>query len=251
MLSKQENFLTMAHAVNEVLKKYSTKWANVPRFVQGATELNDLVDLTTIGNAKADSDNTGATVDKFTAGRIAMKQGISLGKRASIYALDKGNMDLHRRLRFNRSELEHGHDTEALAKMREVYDLLNGIVAELAPYAVLPADVQHYKKLVDEYDHMLTKPRQLITARKTLNTQVLPANLKNIQETLEVLDAFMHLFEKTPFYGDYFNARKIVELGSRPRGDQEEEKPKPEDNHTPPDDLEIEGDTPPDDPEKK
>jgi hypothetical protein len=215
MKTKQENFLTMAHAVNKVVQKNQTKWAAVKRFAQAATELNDLVNITSTANAKADSKNTGTTKDKHSAGFEAIDEGVKIGKRASVYALDKNNMDLHDRLRFSRSSLLSRHDTEGLAKLKEVYELLNPIVAELGDFGILPADMQHYKKLIDNYDNLLTKPRELIAARKTLNGTVLPEFVNKMRKVLYHLDSMINLFETTPFYKDYINARKVIELGTR------------------------------------
>jgi hypothetical protein len=215
MKSKQENFLTMAHAVNSVIEKNQPKWAAVKRFALAATELNDLVNITSTANAKADSKNTGATKDKHSAGFDAIDEGVKIARRASIYAMDQKNMDMHDRLRFSRSSLLSRHDTEAYAKLKEVYDLLSPIVADLGDYGILLADIQHYKKLIDKYNSLLTKPRELIVARKTLNRTVLPEFVNKIREVLYQIDSLINLFVLTPFYRDYINARKVIELGTR------------------------------------
>jgi hypothetical protein len=226
MRTKEENFITMVHAVNLVVKHNQSKWVNVKRFALAAQELNDLVSITSTTNAKADSNNKGATKDKHAAGTDALDEGIKLAKRASIYALDKKNMDLHDRLRFSRWDLLEGHDAEKIAKLREVYDLLEPIIGDLADYAIVKADLQHYDKLLDGYDELLTKPRELTAERKTLNQSVLPEFLSKMRKVLYDLDSFIHMFNNTPFEDDYLNARKVIDLGTRKR------KPKPGDGET-------------------
>lgn len=215
MTTPQENFLTMAHTVNEVLKGERNHWTRIRRFARGAEELNDLIIIASETNAKADSKNTGTTKDKHSAGFEAIAVGVKIAKCASVYALDRKDMDLHDRLRFSRSSLLNRHDTEGYNKLKEVYELLNPIIAELEDYGVLPVDMQYYKNVLDAYNALLTKPREKVAERKTLNTTVLPEFINKMRAVLYTLDSMISLFEGTPLYSNYLNARKIVPLGSR------------------------------------
>jgi hypothetical protein len=48
-----------------------------------------------------------------------------------------------------------------------------------------------------------------------------------MRTTLDDLDDLINLFDNTPFENDYWNARKIIDLGRRGRKDDDEENPTP------------------------
>ncbi len=226
MRSREQNFLAMAHTVNTVVQNNQPKWVNVVRFAQCAQELNDLVSLIVDVNAAADSNITGATQDKASICLRAADEGLKLAKRTSVYASDKKNLELRQRLTISRSELLDQHGAEILATLRDWIARINPVISELEPYGILPADLHHFKGLVDEYDNLLTRPRELVVARKTMNQSSLPDLLAKTREVLEHMDNLINLFEATPFEAQYRNARMIIDLGSRSA--------KPE-NSTPPD----------------
>jgi hypothetical protein len=83
---------------------------------------------------------------------------------------------------------------------KEVYNLLNPIVTALEDYAILNADMVHYKGLIDAYDNLLTKPRQLIAECKTMNKTILPEFVSKMRTLLYKIDSMINLFENT-LYG--------------------------------------------------
>jgi hypothetical protein len=215
MTTRQENFVRMVNTVNEILKDNHIKWTGVKRFARSAEELNQLLELNTITGAKANSTLTGATKDKHSLASKAMKAGVKIAKRASIYALDESNMELHDKLRISRSMLLNKHEAEALKTLKDVIEQLTPIVGELADYAIVPADLTDLKKLVDDYAKSITKPRELTTVRTTINETLLPELINKMRAVLYQLDSFIGLFDHTPFEAEYLNARKVINLGSR------------------------------------
>jgi hypothetical protein len=226
MRTREQNFLTMAHTVNEVVKRHQPKWITAERFAQSAEVLNDLVGFITDINAAADSDITGAAKDKAAIFTKAGEEGLKLAKRTKVYASDKKDHELKQRLTISRSDLFKQHGAELLATLKDWIVRLNPIIGELAPYGVLPADLSYFKTLVNDLDKLLTRPRELIVARKTTNQSELPNLLTQTEAVLESMDNLINLFEATPFESEFLNARKVVELGGRrDKPDEEEEKP--------------------------
>jgi hypothetical protein len=227
MTTRQENFLRMVHTVNSILELHKSKWINVKRFALSATLLNDLENMMNTAAASTSTNVKGATKDKHTKADEAIELGAKLAKRASVYARDKKNMEMHENFRFSRKSLLAIHDAEALDKLRDVHKKITPIAGELADYGVLMADVQLLGKLIEEYDALLTRPRVLVTVRTTMNTSKLPELLGKMRTTLDDLDDLINLFDLTPFEDDYWNARKIIDLGRRGRKDDEGENPTP------------------------
>jgi hypothetical protein len=225
MRTKEENFLSMAKATNATLKRNKAKWENVKRFALSAQVLKDLISLTNEMSANAEIETTGATTDKHQAALDAVKWGVKMAKRASIYALDQKDMQLHDQLRTSRSSMLSRHDAETIAKLRDLHKRISPIVGKLEDYAVLPVDMQRLKQLTDAFENMESDPRDLIVERKTINGSI-PKLKRKIQETLYQLDSLINIFDETPFEAEYLNARKIIDLGGR-SDDDKDEKPEP------------------------
>jgi hypothetical protein len=236
MTSKQENFISMIRAVNKVLQDNQKKWANVKRFATAATELNDLLSLTGTVGTKANSPITGATKDKYSVEEDAIEEGVDIAKRASIYAIDKENMELHDKLRISRSMLLQIHEDECLKRLKDVYEQLKPVVADLEDYGIMNADLVHYKTLLEAYESALAKPRTLTVERKTMNVTLLPELHTKMRKVLYALDSLINNFRQTPLPAEYKNARLVMDLGSREseatkkkREDEEKKKKEEED----------------------
>jgi hypothetical protein len=228
MTTKQENFIRMVRAVNKVLQDNQPKWASVKRFVQSANELNNLLSLVGIVGAKANSPITGATKDKYAIEETAIEEGVNIAKFASIYALDKKNLELHDKLRLSRSMLLRLHEDECFKRLTDVFMQLEPVKGELADYGILPADIAHFKTSVDAYEHCLAKPRQLTVERKTMNVTLLPELISKMRMVLYELDSMIGRFNITSLPTAYKNARLVLDLGSRREDeDGDDEKPEP------------------------
>ena len=177
--------------------------------------------------AKANSPITGATKDKYAIEETAIEAGVGIAKFASIYALDKKNLELHDKLRLSRSMLLKLHEDECFKRLTDVLMQLEPVKADLADYGILPADIAHFKTLVDAYENSLAKPRKLTVERKTMNVMVLPELISKMRIALYELDSMIGRFNITSLPTAYKNARMVIDLGSR-REDEDDEPEKPE-----------------------
>lgn len=214
MTTKDENYVSMCRSVNEVFSRYQSVWETNPRFTKEVTGFREL--LTNILNTKADSNivTTGATTDKSEAGMALYNHAVNLGKRASVYALDTDNMELHDRLRTSRGALSNMHDTFALAKSKDIYNQLSVIKDALPDYGVAEAELTDLKARIDAFDALISRPRDLIVERKGHN-QTIPEQMQALRKNIYKLDSLINIFDGSPFEMDYRNARKVVNLGSR------------------------------------
>jgi len=183
--------------------------------------MNDLESAIT----QAEIVTTGATKDKDGLKKQAVMLGVNLAKRASVYALDIGNNELHDQLRVSKSTLERRPDTLALSKLIDIHTRLSGIVGVLADYGVSAGELTALKDAIDAYDAVLERPRHLIVERSVQNQVVIPSLLADIREDLYKLDSMMNLFQSHPFAQEYKRARMIIDLGNRKSGGDESAPP--------------------------
>lgn len=214
MTTRDKNYLTMARTLNEIFVRHQSVWETNPRFVREVRTFEEVLGLLT--DVKVDSNivTTGATMDKAEAAVNLYNQAVNLGKRASVYALDNNNQELHDQLRTSKGALSNMHDTFSLAKAKDIYKRLEPLKAELIDYGVSEEEMSELKELIDAYDALVTRPRELIVERKGHNESI-PELMKKLRESVYKLDSLVNLFSGTAFETDYKNARIIVDTGRR------------------------------------
>ena len=75
-------------------------------------------------------------------------------------------------------------------------------------------DFKASRMLIDAYDKLLSRPRQLTVNRK-VHSEDLPELIQASRKLLNKLDSLVNLFDGTEFEAAYHNARRIVNSGSR------------------------------------
>ena len=75
-----------------------------------------------------------------------------LGKRASVYALDHDNQELHDHLRTSKGALSNMPDTVSLAKAKDMYTRMEAIKSDLADYGITEEVLDECKRFIDAYD---------------------------------------------------------------------------------------------------
>lgn len=213
MNQRDENFVTMCRAVQAVLTAQTAVWETNNAFKNLVLKYDELLD--DVANATVNSEivSTGATTDKANAERAAIKMTVNLAKRASVYALEEGNVELHDQLRVTKSTLERRPDTMTLAKMRDIHNRLTAVVADLADYGVLPADLTAMDGLINAYEAIIVRPRTLIVERKGYNQNTIPELLAEVRVVLYKMDSMINLYEGEALKQQYKDARIIIDLG--------------------------------------
>ena len=213
MLKTQENFISMLTVVGSVFDNFKTVWNSNSVFAGYVTDFTAnrlLIDAAAQGG---DIITTGATQDKTNAGEAAFDFGSKLSKRASIFALEQDNSEMHDQMRISKRVLDQLADTKASAKLHDLYDRMTAVGDALSPY-VTAEELTRFKELIDKYDKLLSRPRELTVNRKTHNED-LPELLRESRKLLYKLDSLVNLFDGTEFEAAYHNARRIVNSGPR------------------------------------
>ncbi len=219
MKQSDENFVSMCKVVRDVLSKHEVVWSPRVAFKNQVSVFGGLMDEMDLAMESAEIVSTGATDNKTNAEMQVVLLAVNLAKRGSVYAMEVGNLELHDQLRVTKSTMLRRPDTLTLAKLRDIHSRLGGVIAELADYGVLPADLADLKSKTDVFDGLIARPRILIVERKTANQDIIPGLLSGLWEVLYKMDSLINLFEGTDLKREYKDARIIVDLGRRKEGE--------------------------------
>ncbi|OJV52980.1 MAG: hypothetical protein BGO31_04295 [Bacteroidetes bacterium 43-16] len=223
MRQSENNFIAMCKTVQRVLTRHNSTWNSQVAYSQLAASFLGIMDSLSEATEGAELVSTGATVDKATAESDAVTMAVNLAKRASIYALEVNNMELHNQLRVSKSALLRRPDELTLAKLRNIIATLSTVVADLGDYGVSTADINQLVSATDDFDRLIVRPRTVIVERKGFNQEAIPGLLAQLRTVLYKLDSLMNIFNDREFRREYKDARIIVDLGKR--GEEEQSVP--------------------------
>ena len=213
MFKAQEDFISMMTVVGSVFDTNQPVWNTNSVFARYVTDFtaNKLqIDAAAQGG---DIITTGATQDKINAAVAAFEFGSKLSKRASVYALEQDNTEMHDQMRVSKGSLSQLADSKASTKLHDLYDRMTAVGEGLLPY-VSVEELTRFKSMIDAYDKLLSRPRELTVNRKVHNED-LPELIQESRKLLYKLDSLINLFDGTEFEAAYLNARRIVNSGSR------------------------------------
>lgn len=214
MLTRDENYLSMARNVANVLKDNKSEWKALPKFASWVNELYDLLGLNSKEKSDAEIDTTGTTLDKEAAGAYAIKYANNLTKRAMNYAIEIKSMELQKQLNIHKSELERGHDSKIGDKLKDVLNRMKDLGSALNDYGVGAEHLETLAKAISQYEALLDEPRRKVRERKGHNIMALHS-LSDIKLVIEKMDNSINYFEESKFEMDYQNARIVIDYGTR------------------------------------
>ena len=214
MLSKDENFYSMARNVAALLDDVQD-WQSIPKFVQYAKTLNDL--LSDVGNEKEQAEivTTGATEDKHNAKSAAATMAVDLAKRTLSFAKDTNDRKLYDELNISKDAIVKKHDAEALSKLRAMAQKMKPLLSQLLDYGVDPKELEALQDANEVFRAMLDAPRQLIIKRKEHNNTIFADHIPAIRDLLDSMDNLVNKFKGTEFEKRYQSARMVIDHGSR------------------------------------
>lgn len=213
MKKTNEDFISSLEVVDSVFDKYQSVWSVNTVFTRYVDEFKGLKQQIDKTAQAAKIVTTGATKDKSEAATEAFSLASKLSKRVSVYALEQNNMEMHNQLRVSKGSLSQLADTDASKKLHDIYDRMLAVGSALDPF-VTPDELATFKTLIEAYDKLISRPRELIVDRKVQN-ESLPQHLQSIRKVLYKLDSLISFFDGSEFEAAYRNARIIVNTGGR------------------------------------
>ena len=220
MKGSQENKLSMYLAVQKVCADNDSVWTGLPAFVGSFSAFEaKIAGIESTGQIQTE-DKTGIAKDKSVLSDELVKKAIAVSTSVHAFAIDQKNNELLESIDYSRSELAGGRDTELYSKCQIIHDKANAIVGDLGDYGTVAADLADLQSKIDEYGAIIPKPRTAINNKKAA-TSDLVSHFEEADILLnDKMDKLMEQFgdDDPEFYAIYFNARKIIDLGSSGTG---------------------------------
>lgn len=214
MRKRQENFIRMAQAVQEVLNRKEPVWQSATAFVREQVHFQNYMDALHQSLMHTQMQSKGATEDKEMLKNEAIAITVNMAQRASVYALNNKNMELFEQLHVNNAVLHHYSDHLLLAKLQHVQVLLTERQTALEDYSVTVQNLEEMDSAIKAYENMLAKPRDIIVERKQHNYTT-GQIIDLLRQTLFKMDKLINIFNGSTLVHEYKSARIIIDLGFR------------------------------------
>jgi hypothetical protein len=217
MRAKQENKLSMYYAVQKVCKANNLVWNGLPAFVTAFGDYETNIGKIEDALGAQEKNITGVSQDKDAIEDSMIDKALEVANAVFAYASDKGDFTLKGKVDFSRSDLKQVRDSFAMQRCQIIKDEATLIVAALASYGVTANDLKTLQTRIDAFGGILAAPRTAITERKGATDEI-GKLLRKVDGILtNKLDKLVEKF-KVPspeFYRLFFDARKIVNIGTR------------------------------------
>lgn len=215
MTRRQENVITMWHAVDTVLSNQENAWSGLPAMVRAIERFRSL-------RRELDPD---AMVQKTgTVGITAEKQALrdrlnnavgQLAANLQAYALEHDKKELLQEVRYFISDIIAMRDNILPIVARKLLENADRLGKELTEYGVSDGTLQELSGLLTQYEGYNAAPRLAIGSRKAA-TAGIGQKIKAGIAQLEIMDRLVgNVEQKYPdFVAAFRNARKVIELGT-------------------------------------
>lgn len=214
MTTKQQNYISMTRSSVNVLQKRNSEWNAIPRFANEVSAVTAELQKVDSSSENAMLVTKGVTADKANAREEALSAIVNIAKPASVYADDINDLQLSARLNYSRGSLSTLAQNDLLNMLTGMYNNVFEHKDNIVEYGVTEEKLTDAKSKLDAFAGVISTPRDMIVERKTTN-ELIEESIGNLRKIFYRLDNLMKLFEGTPFYAEYKNARIIVDLGSR------------------------------------
>lgn len=210
-----------------ILAANQTLVDTVPALAAQQAELNDSITLIDNISQAQSSPTSGIALDKEQVLELMIRKTLQVAGMLRAYASTIGDQTLLKKAQVSRNTFHNARDEAKDDIAQETHDLANTHRVALAPSGLTDATLTALSTRVNVYK-LATPSTRAAEAHGSTLTENLEAELKRadmIQR--ERLDGLMEQFSDTQptFYGDYKNARKLV--NARGPGKAEPENPTP------------------------
>lgn len=224
MTKRQENRLSMARAVQDILQQHAGVVNTIPAFIAAKLELDQLI-TEADGLVQLQVEKTkGVAQDKQQAEMKAIRAVLKLIGPAKSYALARANNTLRESVSYSESQLREMRDTTLVSVLGTLRSKISPIMAELVPYGVSAADLAAFDAALSDYNAIVVAPRTN-TSSKVWATDHLDNVFKKMDLLLKQTDGIAQLKKETEaeFFVTYSSARKIVDNAGKGAGSDDDE----------------------------
>lgn len=215
MTRRQENVITMWHAVDTVLSNYENAWVELPAMVRAVERFRSLRRELDPDAMVQKTGTVGITAEK-QALRDRLNNAVSqLAANLQAYALEHDKKELLQEVRYFISDIIAMRDNILPIVARKLLENGSGLGEEITEYGVSEGTLQELNELLVQYLGYNSAPRLAIGSRKAA-TAGIGQKIKAGTMQLEIMDRLSgNVALKFPdFVAAFRNARKVIELGT-------------------------------------
>lgn len=223
MKNAQENKLSMYYAVQKVCNANTSVWSGLPGFVTAFNGFESNIIKIKSAIEVQETKLKGIALKKEQLEDLMIDKALEVANAVFAYATDQSDLALKEKMNFTRSEFKRTRDSVVVEKCRLIHDEANVIIGSLASYGITPATLTTLTTRINDFSGNVAAPRTSITERKGATSELVELFAENDLILKSKLDKLMEQFKTTQpkFHKLFFNARIIVDLGTR--FDKEEE----------------------------
>jgi len=212
------NQLRMIRTTWKTLQDNGVIWADFVKFAAYCAALGiEIVIIDEKANLLMEIDG-GPKAEKERLRALMVQSTMKVAGSGYSYADDENDTLLLEKMDFSKSELLNLVDAEQANRAEMVYNVIHPIVADLADYKIVAADLTELKSRVDAYREFLTAPKNNADVGAGLREELVVHKNKSMK-LLKKLDKLMEHYKEDhhEFVTVYTKSRVIVDLGHRYR----------------------------------
>lgn len=217
MKKLQNNKLSMNYSVQKVCKENQSIWTGFVAFENAFSDFDATVIATGKSLEKQGVNIKGVSMDKAAVKQNMVDKALEVGGAVFAFATDSGNLTLKEKLNYSRTALEHARNAVSEQSCRSICNEAIGVQESLATYGVSAADLADLDSKINAFASMIAAPRVAVTNRMGATSDLAKLLAKTDSILQNKLDKLVEKFRKSQpeFYKQYFDARIIIDTGSR------------------------------------
>lgn len=215
MKAIQSNKLKRLQTLDGVLEAHEDTWNVLPAFVRARNELGAVIPQIT-GTVQVQLSAPDAAGEKRLARETLGDTATEIAAAVLAYAEENDDTELAGRVDFSRTDIIKGRDSTVVARCRDIHAAATENLAELADAGITAAKLTAFKKQIDGFENLQTKPRQNL-AKRSAATRLMPTLLRKADRIVgRRMNKLVVQFKTTApdFYNAYQTAVSIVNSGS-------------------------------------
>ncbi len=218
MNNRQNAKLNMYQTVLDTAEKYKTQCTRIPKLKTTIEALASGVE--TIRQLAEDKQTAALRASSNEKAQVENQMNhLTLTVAGSLYALgvDTENYQLINHAHITSKTLTRAAGNQKLTIARSISTFAQANESELEPYGIEPETIAALQKAVEDYNAVISKPRDTIASHKQINA-LTKEQFYSVDTILSrKVDKLMFLFKDIhpDLYLEYQNARKIINTSIR------------------------------------
>ena len=213
MTAMDNALVTMIGTTLNLIGLNSVEVATKPKFELMVDELKDYFDLIEALAIIEGRDDRGISIEKADSRFLLETKGHRIGRALYSWAMSEGNDLIAKPVDDSLSSLKLLDDSKLTYEMLRYLKYAQDNAADLLDWDILAADITDFEASITTFKEWKFDPRTATAQRKNAGYELRRTIRKAVDFLSKRMDPAMYLFQDsgTSFYGDYFNARIIVD----------------------------------------